>query len=279
MLFSQRIGKKTIKTDLVLENVDKELKNSLWTAFTMCIYDSLPNDRYEGYALTQFVKRLWIGFFKWPIDTLPVYSDDGSILQSEVLQIIRNWYFNKAEWYETLDFMEFCVQKLDENANFIEWCNFFLKKEFSAYRIVGGELVQVTSEEEIVEIEEALSIKDKFSSARTHLQTALQLLSDRKNPDFRNSMKESISAVESLCKIITEDKNSTLGDALKVVEKKYPLHESLKKAFSALYGYTSDSGGIRHSLKDEVSDLKFEDAKFMLVSCSAFVNYLIAKTT
>lgn len=147
----------------------------------------------------------------------------------------------------------------------------------SAYRIVCNEVVQITSEEEVVEIEQALYIGDKFSSARTHLRTALKLLSDKKNPDFRNSMKESISAVEALCKIITGDKSATLGDALKVLEKKYLLQGSLKSAYSALYGYTCDSGGIRHSLKDDVSDLKFEDAKFMLVICSAFVNYLITK--
>jgi len=45
----------------------------------------------------------------------------------------------------------------------------------------------------------------------------------------------------------------------------------------ALYGYTSDSGGIRHALSDEDVTPTFEDAKFMLVSCSAFINYLKAK--
>jgi len=52
----------------------------------------------------------------------------------------------------------------------------------------------------------------------------------------------------------------------------------LKKGFSNLYGYTSSAEGIRHALLEEAK-LNFEDAKFMLVSCSAFVNYLIAKTS
>jgi hypothetical protein len=43
-----------------------------------------------------------------------------------------------------------------------------------------------------------------------------------------------------------------------------------------LYGYTSDTHGIRHALKDD-SQPNAEDAKFMLVSCSAFVNYLVEK--
>lgn len=48
-------------------------------------------------------------------------------------------------------------------------------------------------------------------------------------------------------------------------------------AFAALYGYTSDSGGIRHSLLEDDISVSFEDAKFMLVSCSAFINYLKIK--
>jgi len=55
------------------------------------------------------------------------------------------------------------------------------------------------------------------------------------------------------------------------------LHNALKTGFSAIYGYTSDAEGIRHALLDK-SDLKFDDAKFMLVACTAFVNYLIGKT-
>ena len=36
---------------------------------------------------------------------------------------------------------------------------------------------------------------------------------------------------------------------------------------------STSSEGMRHALLDE-PNLDFEDAKFMLVSCSAFVNYL-----
>ena len=68
-----------------------------------------------------------------------------------------------------------------------------------------------------------------------------------------------------------------MGQALKVIERKgIGLHGALKKGFSSLYGYTSDADGIRHALLDE-STTNFEDAKFMLVACSGFINYLIAK--
>lgn len=50
----------------------------------------------------------------------------------------------------------------------------------------------------------------------------------------------------------------------------------METAFSKMYAYTGDAEGIRHALMEE-TNLGFEDAKFMLVSCSAFVNYLKAK--
>ena len=50
----------------------------------------------------------------------------------------------------------------------------------------------------------------------------------------------------------------------------------MEKGFLALYGYTSDESGIRHGGID-FTNVNFEDAKYMLVSCSAFVNYLMEK--
>ena len=55
------------------------------------------------------------------------------------------------------------------------------------------------------------------------------------------------------------------------------LHPALKQGFLKIYGYTSDEGGVRHAEGMFVSDVTFEEAKFMLVSCSAFVNFLISE--
>jgi hypothetical protein len=54
------------------------------------------------------------------------------------------------------------------------------------------------------------------------------------------------------------------------------LHPALRDAFSKLYGYTSNADGIRHAMMDETT-LSFSDAKFMLVTCSAFINYVLGK--
>jgi hypothetical protein len=50
----------------------------------------------------------------------------------------------------------------------------------------------------------------------------------------------------------------------------------LKTSFSALYDYTSDADGIRHGMLDE-PELSFVDAKYMLIVCSGFINYVTGK--
>lgn len=193
----------------------------------------------------------------------------------EVQKVIRSWYF-KSVWYELFDFIE-ALPSFAEYLHFQKRCNDTLSREQSAYRLLNGQFVRITSEEEIQEIEEAISNTDNWTSINIHLTTALNFLADKKNPDYRNSIKESISAVEALCGIIIGGTKATLGQALAEIEKKYSLHEALKKSFTSLYGYTSDASGIRHSLIENGTDVDFEEAKFMLVTCSAFINFLKSK--
>ena len=73
------------------------------------------------------------------------------------------------------------------------------------------------------------------------------------------------------------DDKATLGEALKQMEKQKRIHPALREAFSKLYGYTTDQGGIRHAEGLFESNVTFEEAKFMLVICSTFINYIIAE--
>jgi len=216
---------------------------------------------------------MWDNFFKRPLDTLKHY---WSQTYEEIRQIFLNFH-----WYEVYDFIEFITNTYPDqrtNEKFMDYCNTVLESEVSAYRFVGGKITKITSEEEISEIEEALEASKPLVGVHIHLKSALDKLADRKSPDYRNSIKESISAVESICILITKNEKTTLGDALKKIDEKIQIHQSLKRAFNQLYGYTSDAEGIRHALLNE-PNLDFEDAKFMLVSCSAFINYLSCKAS
>ncbi len=99
------------------------------------------------------------------------------------------------------------------------------------------------------------------------------MLSDRKNPDYRNSIKESIFSIESM--IYSIEGKMDFSKAIKKLNIRLGLHSSLIEGIIKLYGYTSDKDGIRHAVLQK-SDVGFNDAKFMLVSCSNLINYFIA---
>lgn len=155
--------------------------------------------------------------------------------------------------------------------------NKIMEQEKAGYRFLNDKFVNITSDEELEAI--STTIYSPYESVRTHFRKALVLYSDRKCPDYENSIKESISAVEAMCCIITGATGSqaTLGNTLKKLEVNgVVIHSAMKAGFEKMYGYTSDANGIRHGGID-FTNAPAEDAKYMLVSCSAFVNYLIEK--
>ena len=274
MTFSESQGLKQPRL-LQTNSIDDGLRNRLWNV----LREILPTFQ-EGYGFSHsqngYIKRfcdtLWHDYFKWTVDSMP-----GS--PSQAMVQIRAQYF-ALPWNEVYDLIEFVLPKTSGSHNLdssTQLVNKVLESELSAYRIVAGRVVPISSEQEAQAVEKAIEqTRGPYSNSAEHLQQAVNLLARKPVPDFRNSIKESISAVEAISAVITGDTKATLGDALKVIGSPAPLHGALRSAFDKLYGYTSDAGGIRHALMEEAT-LEQEDAIFMLVACSAFVSYLIAK--
>ncbi len=270
-LFSQREGLKPIKSKIQVDSMDEDLRVGLWNAVTK---HCLPGEVMfaDGRHESLLIRRIWEFYFKWPVDAMDI------MFMSKHLRDIREYFFD-CEWNEVYDLLEFIVVNYPDekkNSEFIEECNSVMEQELGGYRFVGSIITPIISDIEIAEIEGALGTP--LDPIKRHFETALELLANRKSPDYRNSIKESISAVESICKMIAQDDKTTLGKALQRIETGVKLHPDLKEAFRRLYHYTSDAEGIRHGLMDE-PNLHLEDARFMLVSCSAFVNYLLLKAS
>jgi len=275
--FSQRRGIISLKKEFQREFIDDDLKNSIWNIIKRNCFTHSSEYLYASYdkspRVRRYITELWEYHFKSPIDEIPYRLDD-------VISVIRKKYFNMP-YNEIYDFVEYLSENYpfisDSDKVFVKELNHVFEREFCAYRLVNYHITEITSSEEIAEIQEAA--QTPLQSLNEHIQMALSHISDRDNPDYRNSIKESISAVEAVCKTITGNSNTTMTRALEEIEKKgiIELHEHMKDAFKKLYNYTSDAGGIRHSLMDGKNPPDFDDAKFMLVSCSAIVNYLISK--
>ena len=275
MSFSQRKGLKPIGKVAQIDNIDSDLRNALWDALTFVYWNS-----YSGAPsnpswirksnLAGLFQAYWHLFLKLPNDKMP----NG--FQS-CLSEIRNIFFN-LPWNEVYDFLEFTLENGPERLKegFVVFCNKIFERENAAYRFLNFQIVNITSSVEIETIESAIEGTTKLKGLNEHLTLALSHLSNRKDPDFRNSIKESISAVEGICQIVSGKPNATLGDALRALSEKKALHGALIQSLSSLYGYTSDADGIRHAMLDE-SSLTYNDAKYMLVICTGFINYVIGK--
>ena len=291
--FSDRQGIKKENTEMQYKNLEKMTRIRLLN-FTNGKFDSIYK-LFDKYLLEldytkwdireDFVIGVKSGVFNQEIDYSDKYFTDRHY---EQLLEDFNEVFNNCDYSEVLTLLEFVVGKYDfyfhvlstsksiEEVNIYEEYNYLFTREYIGYRFVNKQIVSITDNNEIESINDA--IKNPYDDVRAHLEKSLTLLSDRVNPDYENSVKESISAVEALCCILVNNSKATLGQALKKLEDSgIVVHPAMGEAFSKLYGYSSDTDGIRHGGGLGDSTTTFDEAKYMLVSCSAFTNYLLSK--
>ncbi len=284
--FSERYLYRESKRQLQTESMDSELRNGLWNVLFAQVFGRFrpPSTQQKwnypdvrGSSLEHFVNKLWSEFLKEPIDTIP-RSFKNAVAR------LRDRYF-AYDWFEVYDLVEYVLsvaraQPGVDPDELRQSFNYVLEREMSGYRIVNGLVSPVTDPLEIAEIDAAISeTRDTpWSGVSFHLEAALIKYSDRKAPDYRNSIKESVSAVEAACRLICGKPKATLSECLKAIGSgPARIHPSLEAGFDKLYGYTSDEGGIRHAMTATGSSVESEDAYFMLVACSAFTKYLIQK--
>lgn len=272
MMFSEKFGYKLAK-EMQYESASDSLRVRIWNLFYLSEIQAggLSSARLSQALNGEPTAEILIA------DKLGINISPNK--QKIILEQLEHFLINDSHWYEVYDFIEMHLSSIPEEKRpeRIKQYNQLLEEEKSGYRVIAGEVVPISNPAEIQAIENA--INSEFNSVSVHMKKALSLYADFKNPDYENSIKESISAVEAMCCIITEISGgqATLGKAIKKLKDSgVHIHSAMESAFSSLYGYTSDENGIRHGGID-FTNAPAEDAKFMLVSCSAFVNYLIEK--
>ncbi|PKA16141.1 AbiJ-NTD4 domain-containing protein [Leptospira haakeii] len=278
-LFSER--KKLIKVEnsIQVNSISIESKNIIWSLLSENIFSHVQSKLGNMYDKTNYffplAENIWIkNFFKYfwlRIEKRPI--DELESDWNRFYNLIRNRFFG-SKWDFIYTFIEI-VFKTIEGEDLINHIRLRLNEAFEdeniPYRIIGSLVTDITDQEEIDSLNEAL--QSPFGGVEEHFSRAMELLYSKSSPDYRNSIKESISAVEAICKIIANSEKATLSDALRIISKKHKIHQSLESGLNKIYGYSSDEKGIRHALLDE-SQIDFAEAKFMLVSCSAFYNYI-----
>ena len=197
-LFSERNGYVEPSDVLIREEITPEIQNAICSCYD-CLKDAFRRIGEEKvYRNIELI--VWIHFLNKRKDEY-YYQIHRDVVASFVKD-------DKNEWYRKLDLIEETIAHLcrrnqgdrvfyDMVNNFIGCLNFEFEQLHFAYRIVDGIVVEISSKEEIKTIEDSLHrCKENI---KVHLQTALKLYAQKPVGDYRNSIKESISAVEAYC--------------------------------------------------------------------------------
>lgn len=278
--FVERIGKRVPKTLIQTEELDRETRTSLWNVLVNFRYafQDLSRSR-PSFASTEkrIMNALWTRHFH--------HARDEKRDNRQVWQLMKE-HILSSEWFEALDLIEAFVKHLYSHANeplgvgsdvpafAIEEFNTVFEEQLVGYRFIGTEITPITEERDVEAVEEALDQLFPYSGAQQHLEQAVESLSDRSSPNYAHSISEAVKAVEGVVQKLTNTKAS-LGDGLNKLEKAgLEIHPALKEAWRKMYGWISDDKGMRHATT-EASNVDQSLAKYMLISCSAFVSYLI----
>ncbi|STX39854.1 AbiJ-NTD4 domain-containing protein [Legionella feeleii] len=272
--FSHRMGLKSI-VPIQKDSINEALRNGAWTI----VYEVLRKNieysitGYEppgwGQKSAKIIRNIWVDFFK-------LASDSISWNPEKDISYLKDRFYS-LEWNDFYDFIEFFSQLIDsyERKSTIQDFNRIFKRKNSAYTFVNEIIIEKISETEMEVVEETKNLpKQPFE----HIKNASRLLFDRVTPDYRNSVKESISALESFMRNLTNS-DKQLGDILKTTDFSiFNIHPALntavKDSMNKLYGYSSDQSGVRHSLKENHLETTKEEAWFILVTSSSLMNYL-----
>lgn len=225
-----------------LRSTSIELRERIWNVFYKEEYDYYDTVDYTSYTTGIEDMMLEMGIrYEFPANK--------SAKNANVEKLHKYVVQNGGIWYRIYDFIEKYLRLMegDKLQQITKEFNRIFEEEVAPYRILNGLVVPIIGKSELAAIGE--TINSKYESVSIHMTKALELYSDRQKPDYENSVKESISSVEAMCSIITglSGGTATLGNTLKKLkENGINIHPAMESAFKQLYGYTSDSGGIRH---------------------------------
>lgn len=278
--FSERNGYVDPTDVMILGEVPKVVANAISSALSRVFQEFklniwvLPGEISYQQTLAQ---AIWTDVMSEDLAKFDLMFDRG-------YKDISNWITSDfTPWYRKLDLVEFISEKLSslnksKSEQFVEEINAQFERLKFGYRLISGTVVDIVSEDEIKSIQTA--IDNSMEQVAGHLKKALALHSKRPKPDYANSIKESITAVEAYLRNAT-GKNK-FGDALKEWQRKYSnIHPILYTAMDKLHAYTNQPDvGARHALMDSSSEYipQSSESMYMLVTCSAFINYLRSKS-
>ncbi len=278
--FSERMGLKAKKI-MQIDTMDQELRTALHNAIRT--FEEL-NGCHSNYSvdfvhLKPIYALMWTDFFNRDKDQI-LYLGENRIIQ----EVKKLWM--KLPWNKSYDYCE-CYYELfplmtkpnqAEDIRILEHSyNYELEKHNSAYRFCAGKFIPITNDIELESVADAA--ETGYENVDTHMINAIEAFSEKVNTNYEIVIHHAITAAEAAAGVASKSEGKSLNNYLNILKDNGDINSVMAEAFSKLYGYTCHKDtGIRHALcLDAKHPPKFEEAKYMLVTCSAFVNFMKQK--
>ena len=268
--FSQAHGYEPLPQPLKLEELSDQARIGFWNILYHSVASTLRN--FSSPVWDPILQLTYANFFSLPIDQ---WQYTEHFLSSTIRPYIEKAPFNKV-----FDLLIFLMRTRGCPSQFISDIGGAFRHFQLAYILDSSDPPTIyptsTPEEGEALIKALQQIQEAgLGGAQNHLRKGAMCIDQE---DWTGAIRESIHAVESVARQIAPEAR-TLGDALKVLERKGLLHHpALKQGFSKIYGYTNEEQGIRHALLDaEQANVSQDEAMFMLGVCASFASYLSRK--
>ena len=280
LTFSQREGKAPLPEALQIGLLTRRFRNKVWHVLNKSIENCTFTSNWGTGWNEAPEAQYWLEFIRsYRINVLGIPHDKQPYDVSSVMEWLRSLIII-GEYHVVLSFLEHmlrCQGIPDYLANSINEC-----MEFAPCFIdQSGEpicIVPATSKAMKKAVKKSLENinQSELDAAKSHLSKAAQ---DLNNNNYADSIRESISAVESAAQWIDPKSSKKLSYALNSLAKEGIIkHPALKAAINKLYGYASDEAGIRHARRNkDTAVVGLEEAIFIYTTCVAIVDFLVSK--
>lgn len=278
--FSQAQGYECLPSQLKLEELPDEARVRLWNLFHNSMkfrYNLPPHSVVTAIIWRDILLDLHCNYFSQLIQCENARAEiyrEGSVIK--LFQPI----FLRADFNKVFDLLTAIMRNANCPKDYIDGVSKIFRSTRLAYFVLTDAPVTIlpqATEQEGESIINAINDVDALgmSGAKEHLRSAGESINHH---DWPESIRYSISAVESVARQLDPNASKKLGTALKRLRDNHELHPALVEAFLKLYGYTSDESGIRHPLlEDATANVGSEEAIFMFGACASFVTYLCNK--
>jgi hypothetical protein len=262
-LFSKRYGLRPTPEGLMYEDVPKRARAGLY---------HIVRQSFKNEILYFNLYETLCTALRTPLYTWATVINSSTNIEKLIMD---------CQWWEFYDTCEVLWQEKGgkrDSDKFANEINTLFREEHLGFELRDGKVEKIGSgfiDARIREVRYLLK-EPEFTGADKHFEKAMKALNARPNPDVENCIKDAVSAIESVGRIIVNDEKALLSDIIKDMAKNKTIPKPLDEAIQKIYAYRGDQPGVAHGLVG-TSKVTIDEAEFVLAMSAAIIMYLVKK--